>query len=361
VLLTRLALADFRNFRAAEIVLGPGLTLIEGRNGQGKSNLLEAAFVFGCLRPLRARSMADLVRAGAGGFRLQGAVEDQARPFAIAGDGARRFLFAGEAPTTAGRWTPRTLAPVAFLPEDVSLAAEAGEARRRYLDGLAAAMAPGHAAALAVARRTVAQRAGALAGGQGAELWEGPLAGAYAAVAAGRRAAATALQEVLPALAEEFGEGEKAAVRYRPSVAALAEPLDDAAAAQAVLAVLAGMRAREAAAGLCLVGPHRDEVQFLVAEQDVRRHASRGQQRTLAVALRAAEVEMVRRHGGADPLLLVDDVLPELDAARQRRVLARALAAPQALLASAERSPALAAGHAARRYRVEAGQVTREA
>lgn len=240
MVLAHLALTDFRNFATSAIVLTPGLTIIEGKNGQGKSNLLEAAFVFGALHPLRARSTRDLVRFGAGGFRLQGTVDGEARAFAVTGDGERRRLFAGDVLTTAGRWVPWGLRPVAFLPEAVALAV---------------------------------------------------------------------------------------------------------------------VRDRESRAGVCLVGPHRDEVQLLVAGEDARRFASRGTQRTLALALRAAQAEIVGREAGSDPHLLVDDVPPELDEGRQRRVLRRAQRAAQALLTAAEASRALGGVDAARRYRLEAGRI----
>jgi len=356
-MLSWLGLEDFRNFGGGEAGLAPGLTLIEGRNGQGKTNLLEAAYVFGTLHPLRTRSMRVLVRFGAGGFRLQGEMPGEARRFVLAGDGERRALFAGTAPVPAGRWTPATLCPVVFSPEDIALAAEGGEPRRRYLDRIAATAGPAHGRALAAARRIVTQRGQALATGGGAEPWEEPLAGAYAAVAAGRRAATAALQSLLPALAEEFGEPEKPEVLYRPTVPGLGEPMDEADAVRAVRAALAGARDREARAGLCLIGPHRDEVEILLGGRDARAYASRGQQRTLALALRAAEVEAARGAAGAEPLLLVDDVLPELDEERQRRMLRRIAAAPQALMTSAEGRRALAGIAPARRYRVEAGRI----
>jgi DNA replication and repair protein RecF len=357
VVLAHLALTDFRNFVTSAIVLTPGLTIIEGKNGEGKSNLLEAAFMFAALHPLRTRSTRDLVRFGAGGFRLQGSVDGEARPFAVSGDGERRRLFAGEVLISAGGWVPRGLRPVAFLPEDVALAAEGGEARRRYLDEVAGARNPGHIVGLREARRILAQRGRALASWSGAEAWEEPLARAYAGVAAGRRGAATALSGLLPALAEEFGESGMTTVVYRPTVPALAESLGAAQAAAAVASALAAARERESRAGVCLVGPHRDEVQLLVAGEDARRFASRGTQRTLALALRAAQAEIAGREAGSDPLLLVDDVLPELDEGRQRSVLGRAQRATQALLTAAEASRALGGVDAARRYRLEGGKL----
>ncbi len=357
MILARLALKDFRNFTSSEIGLGPGLSVIEGRNAQGKSNLLEAIFFFGALHPLRARSARDLVRFGAGGFSLQGWLGEDARGCTVIGDGQRRQLSVAGAAATAGRWPATALRPVAFLPEDVDLASEAGEMRRRYLDRLAAILASGHGAALAAARRILGQRAHALAQGDGAELWEEPLAQAYAPVARGRRAATAALRGMLPAMAAEYGEASPAEVAYRPTVLPLAEPLELADGLRVIRAALREGREREARAGLCLIGPHRDEVQFLLGGEDVRRFASRGAQRTLALALRTAEAEIVRGHAGSEPLLLVDDVLPELDEERQRRVVARALAGPQALLAAAEVPRALARADAARRYRVEGGRV----
>ena len=359
-MLSWLALENFRNFRGGEVCLGPGLTLLEGRNGQGKSNFLEAAYVFGTLHPLRTRSLRALVRFGAGGFRLQGDLPGEAHRFAVAGDGERRALFAGTAPVTAGRWAPAALRPVAFSPEDIALAAEGGEPRRRYLDRIAATVVPAHGPAVTMARRIVAQRGKALAMGTGAEPWDEPLARAYAAVAAGRREAAGILQSLLPALADEFGEPEKPEALYRATVPSLAEPVDRDEAVRAVRGALAGARDREARAGLCLIGPQRDEVEILLGGRDVRAYASRGQQRTLALALRAAEIEAARAAAGGEPLLLVDDVLPELDEERQRRMLRRVAAAPQALMTSAEGRRALTGLAPARRYRVDAGRIVSE-
>jgi DNA replication and repair protein RecF len=357
VILSELTLADFRNFAVAEIALGPGLVLIEGNNAQGKSNLLEAAFVFSALRPLRTRFMRDLIRFGAVAFRLLGKIGEAGRPYGVAGDGQTRRLFAGDTALPASRWAPRALRPVAFLPEDIELAAEAGEPRRRYLDALADTLAPGHARLLVEARRILAQRARALTMG-GAGVWEEPLARVYAGIAAGRRAATAALQDILPGVTDDFGEGEKAEAIYRPTIPALAEPQGSTGASTMVLAALAEARPREGAAGLCLVGPHRDEVQFLLGGRDVRRFGSRGQKRTLALALRTAEIEIVRRQTGENPVLLVDDVLPELDGARQRRVIRSALAAPQALVACAERGPSLPPEIAGGGwYRIEGGRV----
>lgn len=357
MILTELALVDFRNFPAAEVRLGPGLTVIEGRNAQGKSNLLEATFVFGALQPLRARTLRELTRLGAGGLRVQGRVAEDPSSFAVVVRDGKPRLFTRDRAIPRERWVPGGLRPVSLAPEDIALAQEAGDPRRRYLDELAAAFVAGHETTLARARRILVQRSRALAEGVGAEAWEEPLIDAYVALAAARRAAAEALHAVLPAVMSEFAGPEKAEVTYRPTVALLAQPVPDAEGAEAVRGALAGLRAREVAAGLCLVGPHRDEVQFWVDGRDARRDASRGQQRTLALALRIAAAEAIRRRGGAEPLLLVDDVLPELDEGRQRRVLCRVLAAPQALLTTAERPRALAGVEAARWYRVDAGQI----
>lgn len=200
---------------------------------------------------------------------------------------------------------------------------------------------PGHGPPLAEPRRILARRAHALAQGEGAELWEELLAQAYASVASGRRAALGARRGVLPAMAAELGEVSPVEAAYRPTAPALAGSAEIAEGVQVVRAALARTRDRQARAGAWLIGPHRDEVQFLLGGEDARRLGSRGVERTLALALRTAEAEILERQAGATPLALRDDVLPELDEERRRRVVARALARARAV----------------RPYRVEAGQV----
>lgn len=172
-----------------------------------------------------------------------------------------------------------------------------------------------------------------------------------------RRAADRIARDLGPAY-RALADGEAPAAIYRPS-AAVAEAVD-AAVEAAIGHAVAAARHRELAAGMSLVGPHRDDLLLTLDGRDAGRYGSRGQRRTLALALRALEVEAVRRETGQEPILLLDDLFSELDGGRRAHLLGYLAGRAQVVATCTERPPGAPPLAEAAVYRAEAGTLRRD-
>ena len=316
-------LAGFRNHTSLTFAPDPGLNVLVGRNGQGKTSLLEALHVLLTGRSFRTAKLADCLGWDAG---------DRA---AVAGELAagsqvrsvRLELLAREGGVEVRGMLCPWAGAVSFAAPDLALLAGGPQLRRAYLDGAAARLAPVHAEACRRYRLALHQRTrllGDLLGRPDAERllapWDEQLATLGSEIVHRRvetlALLADAVREVLHALAPD---GVGVVLGYEASVTPGADRDSTRA---AMFAALAGARAQELRRGLTLVGPHRDDVAIRLGRADARSAASRGEQRLLALALRLAVALVVRRRGGLGPVLLLDDVLSELDREVGRRVLA---------------------------------------
>jgi DNA replication and repair protein RecF len=272
---------------------------------------------------------------------------------------------------------------VLFAPEDLALVKGDPGERRRFLDELLVATAPRWAGVRADYERVLRQRTALLksAGAKGhlrgpareamtatLDAWDGQLARAGAALLAGRMRLVAALRpHVVAAYEAVSGDpaGQASAMSYRSSVAdepgsgqPEADPPDDADALEAImLKALAGVRASELDRGVCLVGPHRDELALSIGELPTRGYASHGESWSLALALRLASFALLRE-GREDPVLLLDDVFAELDSGRRDRLAGLVADAEQVLITAAVPAdvPAVLAGP---RFNVSAGVISR--
>ena len=337
--LTHLSLHNVRNFVRLDLDLPPGVTILVGDNAQGKTNLLESIYYLATSRSPHAGSDRELVnwlsaeqeplpyarfvgRAARGDSQVtieitltQQANNDQRYRKQIRLNGVPR-----RAMDLLGQ-----LMVVLFLPDDIALVSGSPGGRRRYLDVMLCQIDPGYCRSLARYSQVVSQRNALLRdlrerGGDPAQLmfWDQRLVGDGAIPVARRQKALCVLDELARAIHGELTDGtEHLHLRYQPSVEI--EGQDTVAAIGAAFqAQLQSLRRREVPAGVTLVGPHRDEVRFLIDDVDAGVYGSRGQQRTAALALRLAEVGLMRRETGEHPVLLLDDVLSELDAMRRR-------------------------------------------
>jgi DNA replication and repair protein RecF len=320
---TRLVLRDFRSYEAAEVRLGAGLTVLVGRNGAGKTNLLEALY-FACTgRSCRTANEREVVRFGAPLTRLELDVEAPDGRHALSvgfqpGEPKRLRVDGAPVERLAGA-EARPLVSV-FLPDRLELVAGAPSLRRAHLDQVIAALWPARvgarrAYAAALAQRNallVAIRAGR--GGRGSlPAWDAELARHGVAVMAHRAEAVELLAPRFAAHAAGLGLDEEPEVSYRPrsragSTGELAEEL---------AARVDGDLER----GFTGHGPHRDELVLRRAGRELRVYGSRGQQRLALLALLLAEREALAQARGAPPLLLLDDVMSELDAVRRGRLV----------------------------------------
>jgi len=261
------------------------------------------------------------------------------------------------------------LTVVLFLPEDIALVSGSPGGRRRHLDAMLCQIDPAYCRSLSRYNQVVTQRNALLRdlrerGGDQGQLafWDERLVESGAAIVARRWEALMVLDDLACSIHGDLTDGtERLHLRYVPSVETDG-PGPVEVIATAFQAQLLSLRAREVPAGVTLVGPHRDEVRFVINDADAGIYGSRGQQRTAALALKLAEVYLMRRETGHQPLLLLDDVLSELDA-RRRRFLVQWLSSgdgPEQAVVTTTNLHALPQAFArdCRLWRVEMGQLS---
>jgi DNA replication and repair protein RecF len=387
--LTRLALTDFRSYPELSIELGPGVTTFSGPNGEGKTNLVEAIGYLATLGSHRVATDAPMVRHGAERAVLRAAVtgaQGSALVEMELNPGRANRVRLNRAPMPRPRDILGTLRTVLFAPEDLALVKGDPGERRRFLDELLVATAPRYAGVRADYERVLRQRTALLksAGAKGhlrgtareamtatLDAWDGQLARAAAPLLAGRMRLVAALRPHVAAAYEAVSgdpAGQGSAMSYRCSasddgvpadgVPAGPGPADDVAGLEAVmLKALAGVRASELDRGVCLIGPHRDELELSIGSLPARGYASHGESWSLALALRLASFALLRE-GREDPVLILDDVFAELDAGRRDRLAALVAGGEQVLITAAVPAdvPGVLTGA---RFNVSAGAVSR--
>ena len=403
--LTRLALIDFRSYAAADLSLEPGVSTLLGANGQGKTNFVEAAAYVATLGSHRVAGDAPLVRSGAERAILRAAITSSERDSLVEieiNPGRANRARLNRVPVPRPRQVLGVLRTVLFAPEDLALVKGDPEQRRRYLDELLVASAPRYAGVRADYERVVRQRTALLksartrsrefaragrprrprngdseqeeGGGEGMGLaaaldaWDEHLALKGAELLAGRVELTTALRPlVAKAYAEVSGGADEVSINYRQSGLEAADDavlangigsgVDRGALADGLREALARARPDELDRGVCLVGPHRDELELRIGDLPTRGYASHGESWSMALALRLAGYELLRA-GGDDPVLLLDDVFAELDTGRRERLAGLVGGAEQVLVTAAVAAdvPGVLAGT---RFEVASGVITR--
>jgi DNA replication and repair protein RecF len=376
--LTRLSLTDFRGYPEAELHPDPALTIVAGPNGAGKTNLLEAVHVAITGRSHRSAADHELVRHGQpfARVRLDLAADDGGAPAAIelvlpgetAPDELRKRLTVNGVPRRASS-VSETARSVLFRPEEMLLLIGSPAERRRFLDGILAQRDRRAARDLAELVRVLAQRNALLravrreeATDEGLGFWDEQLAQVGSRVMASRLRLVSELGERIPALHDAVAPPDeddasveltyldtlKDAWPERPAGANDPEAL--------VLAFrkrIAEARQKEMWNGVSLIGPQRDDLRVALRGRDVATHASRGQQRTIIVALKLAERDLLGADDAPAPIVLLDDVFSELDRDRAERTLDLLLDRGQVLVTTAD----LGLLPAGRRQRVPVWQV----
>jgi DNA replication and repair protein RecF len=376
--LIRLALTDFRSYPELNLELGPGVTTFSGLNGEGKTNLVEAVGYLATLGSHRVASDAPLVRRGAERAVLRGAVtgaQGDALVEIELNPGRANRVRLNRAPMPRPRDVLGALRTVLFAPEDLALVKGDPGERRRFLDELLVATAPRYAGVRSDYERVLKQRTALLksAGSKGhlrgqareamtatLDAWDGQLARAGAPLLAGRLRLVAALRAHVAAAYEAVSggqPGDACGMSYRSSALNNTDEFEDVAALEtALLKSLAAVRASELDRGVCLVGPHRDELELSIGGMPARGYASHGESWSMALALRLASFALLRE-GREDPVLILDDVFAELDAGRRDRLAALVAGAEQVLITAAVPAdiPAVLDGA---RFTVSAGTVT---
>ncbi len=363
-----LQLTDFRNYPQVHLSLRTGVSTLLGANGQGKTNLIEAVGYLATLGSHRVSQDAPLVRHGCGSAVVRAQVIRQDRPTAIEleiipgrANRARRNGSALSRP----RELLGSVRTVLFAPEDLSMVKGDPTERRAFLDALLVQRQPRWASVISdyakiVRQRTALLKSAAAGGGHRGRrrvsspgLRAAPDADVVGSAGPGAADVAATVEvwdehlslvgaqlmyarlrlsrDLNPLLAEAYDEVSASDARVRGEYrASVDDPVATAVAEgevpsieelqTAMLRTIERRRSEELDRGVCLVGPHRDELVLRLGDLPARGYASHGESWSFALALRLAAYQLLRRDLGDDPILILDDVFAELDVGRRRRL-----------------------------------------
>ncbi len=348
--LSHLTLSEFRNYRQLNFPFGPGLFLFYGENAQGKTNLLEAVSMLSTATSFHASSDREVVnwqapdhvaRLEATVIRQEGdahielvifdptpdAVQTPRRGMELPANTPRKRIKVNDLPRRAIDLIGQ-MKVVLFAPTDLHLVDGSPDERRRFLDRALCQVSPRYCQDVVKYRKVVMQRSALLK--RIRDVQEDPrlldflddqLITLAAHIVGERYKMVTSLTPI----ASEFqasisGKREGLQIVYRPSLKVDAS-WDNQEAKQHYLAQLREVRKKEILQGVCLLGPHRDDLEFVVNGVNMLTYGSRGQQRTAALSTKLAELTYMRDSTGDEPILLLDDVFSELDSLRREYLL----------------------------------------
>jgi len=402
-----LSLTNFRNYSRLEFDMPPGIVLLFGDNAQGKTNLLEAIYYLSRTRSPRTSSDRELinwlaleedlpfarlvaqVETGNESTQVELAlIQGNPQKWDADSQALRKHIRVNGAPRRAID-AVGLLSAVLFLPDDIELVAGSPSTRRRYLDDTIGQINPRYRAELGRYEQVLLQRNNLLKSlrghGNGSEqllFWDQRMVEHGSFILVQRQWTIARLdlfiQRIHPRLT---GDEERLRLEYCSSVTpgrlsgathqmllptgeGMPSALDEQAQVRDMESTfseqLRGQRARDLAQGMSTVGPHRDDIRFMVNGVNMTTFGSRGQQRTVALSLKLAEVELVTQEKRDPPVLLLDDVMSELDESR-RAFLAQSMEGAQQVIITANDAlradqPLLAR---ASQWRVLAGRLER--
>lgn len=383
---SHLSLSDFRNYAVAEVELRPGANLIVGRNGQGKTNLVEALGYLSTLGSHRVSNDQAMIRAGRDAAIIRARLENGQRSILAEVQlnrvGANRAQINRSA--IKPRELPRYFSSVLFAPEDLALVRGDPSGRRRFLDQLLILRSPRLSGVLADYDRVLKQRNTLLKSARARgvrgdalstlDIWDERLVALGSEIIDERLALTRALRDPLRR-AYHAVAGDDHGPELRPQLSILGADIDgdgdftadevvstggggaDGGTAERFRSALAAVRGKELDRAITLVGPHRDDLVFMLNALPAKGYASHGESWSFALALKLAAAEILRREAAAgDPVLILDDVFAELDQQRRSRLAEAVTGYEQVLITAAvlEDVPAALAAHT---IHIRAGEV----
>ena len=319
MIITELSICDFRNLELVRFEPNPRFNVLEGRNGQGKTNVLEAIYVLGALKSFRASQNREMIRFGVQQADVRAVLranEVQNVLRLVIGERGRQIWLDGKLRRSM-QSSLGQLDVVLFAPEDLQITKGSPGGRRRFVDRALFGRWPASLADLRRYDDVLKQRNAVLkSGGSDAllDVFDQQLAEASVRLMAWRRQYLDVFAPTAADALDRVSAGElHAAIRYEPRIAG--ETSED------VLRVLHGERARDRARGVTSSGPHLDDMGVELDGRPARAFASQGQHRALVLAMKIAEIQVLQEGKGRSPVLLLDDVSSELDAERNGHLM----------------------------------------
>ena len=361
MIVKKLTACNFRNYKNETVFFGENTNIIFGKNAQGKTNLLEAIFLFSHGRSHRTKSDTEMIMFGADFMRLCLEFSDKNRDYKailqLAKNGKKSITVNG-VPITKLSMLMRYLNAVMFSPEDLQIIKGAPLLRRHFLDEAISQLHPIYLKRLISYHKNLAQKNNLLKKMRFSEkpqndmldVWNEQLAEDGSFIMKYR---ADFIQKLNSFAAEIHKEicGENLNLLYTPSVDC--DIMDK----ENFYKKLSSVSAREIENGASLYGIQRDEIRFFIGDKEIKNYASQGQQRTAVLSLKMAQMELIADIRGEYPVLLLDDIMSELDFSR-RAYLAGRIKDKQVILTCTDLEDT-ESGSAADIFEVVSGQVTK--
>lgn len=324
----RIQLEDFRNYERQTLEFGSGVNIIYGDNAQGKTNILEAVYFFAMGKSNRARRDAELIRHGCDGAKIMLEFSDSRRENVFEAEifrDKRKRISANEIPIRRSSELVRRFNVVYFGPEYLGLVKEGPRIRRQNLDILISQIKPGYIAALGEIKRIVESKNALLRMEHPnltmLDIMDEKLAAVSTNIIMYRAAYVSRIESLARDIqAEISGGSETLEMRYDCCIGDVGG-LDTDGIGKALREKIAEARSRETRLCETVIGPHREDITFLINGTEAKLYASQGQQKTIVMAQKLAEVELIQEETGETPVLLLDDIMSELDRSRREYIL----------------------------------------
>lgn len=326
-----LELSNYRNYEKLELTFSPGINVFIGENAQGKTNIMESLYVLSMAKSHRTANDKELIRWESEYGKIKGDVHRKYGKLPL-----EIILSKKGKKAKVNHLEQRRLSDyigqlnvVMFAPEDLHLVKGSPQVRRRFIDMEIGQISPVYLHDLLMYQKLLKQRNHILKQHYGKQAINDVMFDVYteqfieAAVKIIRKR--YQFMELLQKWAEPIHSGisrglEQLQIRYQP-ISGLKPEWTPQEMASFLEQKLIEVRKREIERGVTLIGPHRDDLQFFVNGYDIQTYGSQGQQRTTALSLKLAEIELIKQEVGEAPVLLLDDVLSELDDYRQSHLL----------------------------------------
>lgn len=329
--LKNLQLHHFRNYADADVEFSPSINVLIGENAQGKTNLLESIYVLAMTRSHRTNNDKELIEFSQDASQVSGVVERQLGPLKLELDIGKRGKKAKANHIEKARLSEYLgqLNVILFAPEDLALVKGAPTVRRRFIDMEFGQISPKYLHDLTQYRSILKQRNRYLKQLQTKEATDKvyldvlseQLAAVGGAIITQRIKFLSELEKYAQQLHQSITQGRERLTFEYESAVKNADELSEIEAAQALMDLYTRNQQKEIFQGTTLYGVHRDDVRFLLNGKNVQTYGSQGQQRTTALSVKLAEIDLMKNQTGEYPILLLDDVLSELDGARQTHLL----------------------------------------
>jgi len=371
VFVKTLKLEHYRNIERLSLTTDARVNILIGANAQGKTNILESMLVLALTKSHRTSKDKELIRFGENGAKLAADVEkkygDARLDLQITGKGKTAKVNGLEQRKLSG--FIGSLNVVMFAPEDLEIVKGSPAVRRRFMDMEIGQVHPSYLHHLAQYQKIVLQKNNLLKNG-GAhsdsrdvmlDVWNEQLAANGVKIMKSRQSFIQKVQHWAEMIHSSITNGkENIRIMYKPSFES-EDFQDDSVVINQFMIKLSQVKEQEQRRGTCLVGPHRDDLAFYINDKEAHAYGSQGQQRTAALSLKLAELELIREEVGEYPVLLLDDVLSELDRYRQTQLIETFQGKVQTFITTTGiESIESRSLHEARLFHVHSGEVTIE-